>query len=81
MYTEVSCGISAGGCLILPLTNWLYQIVLPAWSNLNNNKMVDNAVQVDGFATSGYINNWLLHSLPKRMGFKLLKNHHTYLAT
>lgn len=23
MYTEVSCGISAGGHLILPLPNWL----------------------------------------------------------
>lgn len=43
MYTEVSCGISAGGCLSLKKIGFVYQIILLAWQYLSN----DNAIQVD----------------------------------
>lgn len=65
MYAEVSCGISAGGCLYIFFNKLALSDYALAWSHPNNNKIADNAVQVDklnqdenhsGFVTSGYIN-------------------------
>lgn len=55
-----------------------------AWSHPSNNQIADDAVNLlnqDGkhpdslshICHNGHINYWLLHSLPRTMGFKLLK--------
>lgn len=48
MYAEVSCGISAGGCLHISFNKLALSDYALAWSHPSNTKIASNAIQVDG---------------------------------